>query len=160
MACCLWVDAGTVIIGTGNRANREGFRQIEEVLRPMGVENFIHLQIPYGYAHIDSIVSFLDIKTAVVDPLRIPWDVWSALHQKGFNILEAPSPEETQDLALNFVTLYPGSIVMAAGYPHTKEFLEKNGIQVNEVEVSELRKGWGSLHCMTAVLRRDPIGKL
>ncbi len=159
MACCLWADAKTVIIGTGNRANIEGVRQIEEVLRPMGVENFLHLQIPYGYAHIDSIVSFVDKKTAIIDPARFPWDVWNALKKGGFTLFEAPSPEETDNLALNFVTLSPGSVVMASGSPETKKFLEHHDIQVNEVEISELRKGWGSIHCMTAVLKRDPVSK-
>ncbi len=159
-ACCLWVDAGTVIIGTGNRANKEGAVQVEQILGSMGVEHFLPLQIPYGYAHIDSIISFVDKKTAVFDPARLPWDVWTALKNRGFKLLAAPSPHETQELALNFVTLARGSVVMAAGYPVTKKFLEDHRIQAIEVEISELRKGWGSLHCMTAILRRDPIGCL
>ena len=159
-ACCLWVDAGTVIIGTGNRANKDGAQQIEGILRSIGVEHFLHLQIPYGYAHIDSIISFVTEKIAVIDPMRLPWDVWTSLKKRGFQILEAPSPEETQDLALNFVALKPGSIVMASGFPATKNFLEDHGIQVSEIDISELRKGWGSLHCMTAILKRDPIGRI
>jgi N-dimethylarginine dimethylaminohydrolase len=159
-ACCLWVDAATVIIGTGNRANKEGARQVEQVLSSMGVENFLHLSIPYGYAHIDSIISFVDKKTAVFDPVRLPWDVWTVLKGRGFKLLEAPSPRETQELALNFVALDQGSILMAAGFPETKKFLENHKIQVITVEISELRKGWGSLHCMTAALRRDLIGRL
>jgi N-dimethylarginine dimethylaminohydrolase len=159
-ACCLWVDAGTVIIGTGNRANREGALQVERVLGSMGVEDFLHLQIPFGYAHIDSIISFVDKKTAVFDPVRLPWDVWTALKNRDFKLFEAPSPHETKDLALNLVALAPGKVLMAAGYPETKEFLQAWGIAVIEVEISELRKGWGSLHCMTAILKREPVGKL
>jgi N-dimethylarginine dimethylaminohydrolase len=159
-ACCLWVDAGTVIIGTGNRANREGAQQVEQVLGSMGVGDFLHLPIPYGYAHIDSIISFVDKKTAVFDPARLPWDVWTALKNRDFKLFEAPSPQETQDLALNFVALAPGKILMAAGFPETKEFLQSRGIAAHEVEISELRKGWGSLHCMTAILRREPVGRL
>lgn len=159
-ACCLWVDAGTVIIGTGNRANKEGAQQVEQTLASMGVEHFLSLPIPYGYAHIDSIISFVDKKTAVFDPARLPWDVWTALKKRDFRLLEAPSPHETQELSLNFVTLAPGEILMAAGYPETKKFLESQGISIAEVEITELRKGWGSLHCMTAVLRRELIGRL
>lgn len=159
-ACCLWVDAGTAIIGTGNRANREGAHQVEQVLGLMGVEDFLHLPIPYGYAHIDSIISFVEKKTAVFDPARLPWDVWIALKNRGFRLFEAPSPQETKNLALNFVTMAPGNILMAAGFSETKEFLQSRGTAVHEVEISELRKGWGSLHCMTAVLKRDFIGRL
>lgn len=158
-ACCLWIDSGSVIIGTGNRANREGARQLEEVLRPMGVENFWYFPIPYGYAHIDSIISFIKKKTVIIDPIRIPWDIWSVLKNMGFKILEAPDSMEIQNLALNVVALEPGSVAMASGFPVTKKFLEENGIEVKEVDVTELRKGWGSLHCMTAILKRDSIGK-
>lgn len=159
-ACCLWVEAGTVVLGSGNRANYEGCRQVEEVLATIEVENFIHLQIPYGYAHIDSLISFVDETTALFDPSRLPWDVWMALSDLGIRLLEAPSPEETQGLALNLVALEPGKVLMAAGFPETRAFLERQGIAVSEVEVSELRKGWGSLHCMTAVLKRDPVGRI
>jgi N-dimethylarginine dimethylaminohydrolase len=159
-ACCLWVDVETVVIGTGNRANEEGAAQVGQTLRAMGVENFLRIQIPFGYAHIDSIISFLDKKTAIFDPIRLPWDVWTALNNRGFRLFEAPSSHETRDLALNFVALAPGSIVMAAGFPETKKYLQSLGIAVTEVEIDELRKGWGSLHCMTAILKRDPIGRL
>ncbi|MBN1273835.1 MAG: amidinotransferase [Candidatus Aminicenantes bacterium] len=159
-ACCLWVDAGTVIMGTGNRANEEGCRQVEEILLQTGVEDIFPFQIPFGGAHIDSFVSFMDEKTAVFDPVRMPWDVWTALRKKGIKLLEAPSPEETQELALNIVALSPRIVLMAAGFPKTRAFLEKHGVGVTEVDVTELRKGWGSLHCMTAVLKRDLIGKI
>ncbi len=159
-ACCLWVDAGSVIIGTGNRANQEGARQVELALQSMGVEHFYQMQIPYGYAHIDSIISFVDKKTAVIDPAHLPWDVWTALKKKGFNLLEAPSPKETSELALNFVAISPGSVMMSSGFPETKKFLQDHDVEVNEVDISELRKAWGSLHCMTAVLKREPIGRL
>lgn len=159
-ACCLWVDASTVILGTGNRANMEGARQVEQTLASMGVEHVIHLPIPYGYAHIDSIIAFVDKKTVLFDPARLPWDVWTALKSRGFKLFEAPSSSETGNLALNFVALAPGKILMAAGFPETKEFLRSHGIAVADVEISELRKGWGSLHCMTAVLKREPIGRL
>lgn len=159
-ACLLWADAETVIIGTGNRANSEGCRQVEEVLRSMGVEHFLRLQIPYGYAHIDSIVSFADLKTAVIDPRRVPWDVYAALKERGITLLEATDPDETKNLAANFVAIKPGLVIMAAGNPATKKLLEDNGIEVIETDVSEILKGWGSIHCMTAVLKRDPVGKV
>ncbi|KPK95839.1 amidinotransferase [bacterium SM23_31] len=159
-ACCLWIDSETVIIGTGNRANIEGCRQVEEILRQMGVEHVWYLQIPYGYAHIDSIVSFVDKKTAIIDPAHLPWNIWTALRQRGIKILEAPAPQETQNLALNVVALAPGHVVMASGNPATKKFLEDHSIQVTELDMSEILKGWGSIHCMTAALKRDPVGKL
>jgi N-dimethylarginine dimethylaminohydrolase len=159
-ACCLWVDEQTVIIGTGNRANDEGCYQVEEVLRGMGVERIIHLQIPYGYAHIDSIISFVEPNRAIFDPGHLTWDVWTALRDVGIELFAAPDSEEVAKLALNVVALEPGHVVMAAGNPNTRSFYEEIGVRVTECDVSELLKGWGSLHCMSATLRRDPIGRV
>jgi len=157
-ACCLWVDAETVIFGSGNRANTEGIRQLKEILKQVGVTHFLQMQIPHGYAHIDSIVSFIDKKTAMIDPCRFPPDLGKALIKRGVTLLEAPSAEETANLSLNFVALSPGVILFSSGFPKTKTALNEHGIKVIEIDVSELRKGWGSLHCMTAVLKREPIG--
>ncbi len=156
-ACCLWVDAETVILGKGNRANSEGIRQLKEILKQVGVTHFLQMEIPDGYAHIDSIVSFIDKKTAMIDPWRFPPDLGEALKERGVTLLEAPSAEETTNLSLNFVALSPGVILFASGFPKTKFALKKQGIKVMGIDVSELRKGWGSLHCMTAVLKREFI---
>ena len=53
-----------------------------------------------------------------------------------------------------------GEKIYRAGNPNTKALYEEIGVQVTECDVSELLKGWGSLHCMTATLRRDPVGRL
>ncbi|MFQ5742712.1 MAG: dimethylarginine dimethylaminohydrolase family protein [Acidobacteriota bacterium] len=159
-ACCLWIDAATVLMGSGNRANREGCRQVEEALRQIGVERFLQLQIPFGYAHIDGIVTFVDKRLAIVDPHHIPWDTLNSLRETGLRVLEAPATEELPGLSLNGVALSPGHIVMASGNPATRRFIEDQGVQVTEVDVSELLKAWGSIHCMTGVLKRDAVGKL
>jgi arginine deiminase len=39
--------------------------------------------------------------------------------------------------------------------PQAVELLEKNGITVDVLDLSELNKGRGSVHCMTAFLKRD-----
>ncbi len=72
-----------------------------------------------------------------------------------FNIIEAPSIEEaTQGGAVNFVALGPRKILMAAGNPLTRKALEAEGVEVHVIDISEIQKGWGGLHCMTAFLKR------
>ena len=39
----------------------------------------------------------------------------------------------------------------------TKKALEKAGVEVINVDVSELMKGYGCLHCMTAFLEREEL---
>ena len=48
----------------------------------------------------------------------------------------------------------PGTVVMPAGNPRSQELLEKNGIKVIPVDISEILKGYGAIHCCTAFLKR------
>ena len=85
----------------------------------------------------------------------MPYDIIDMLKKKGYKILEAPSRTEVREtFGINFVTLEPGHIVMPAGNPRTQELLEKNGVKVETPDISEIMKGRGALHCITAYLKR------
>lgn len=155
-ACAMWVDPETVILGTGNRCNAEGQRQVSEVLHGIGVRHIIPFQIPYGHAHIDGFINMIDRDLALIFPWQVPHDVWQALRDRGVKVLTCPSIEELKhNSAVNFVAVGPRKIVAVKGNHKTHELLARNGIEVIEVDVSELRKGRGAIHCMTGYLARD-----
>lgn len=154
-ACAMWVDRRTVILGTGVRCNHEGARQVTEALRTMGVENIIAFPIPYGHAHVDGLMNMLDHDLAIIFPWQTPYDVWRALVDRGITVIEAPSVEEVKEgSAVNMVALGPRQVLMPAGNPLTRTALEAERVEVVEIDIPELRKGWGALHCMTAFLKR------
>ncbi|MBI1800623.1 MAG: amidinotransferase [Chloroflexi bacterium] len=155
-ACAMWVDRRTVILGTGVRCNAEGARQVSEALRGMGVEEIIPFQIPYGHAHVDGLMNMLDYNLCMIFPWQVPHDVVMALRKRGYEILEAPSLDEIKNgSALNWVALGPRKVVFPAGNPRTRDLLESKDVDVIEVDVSEIRKGWGAIHCMSVFLKRD-----
>lgn len=157
-ACLLWLDRETVIVGTGSRANASGVAQVERELRDQGVTTFLPFQIPYGHAHLDGIMNVADRKTVMVFPWQVPYDVCKPLLDRGFTLVENPYVEEVKvSFGINFVALAPGKVVMPAGNPRTRELLEGAGVTCIEVDLSEIIKGWGAVHCMTAFLRRDPV---
>lgn len=157
-ACAMWADRETVLLGTGARTNEEGARQVEAELRNLGVKHVVRFQIPYGHAHIDGLLNIADRDKAICFPWQTPYDVVWALKERGFTVLEATSIEEVKlTFACNFVALEPGKVVMPGGNPRTKEILEDAGVEVIQVDVSEIMKGWGAIHCMTAFLKRDPV---
>ncbi len=157
-ACALWIDRETIILGSGVRSNPEGVRQVQQQLEDMGVTNIWHFQIPYGHAHLDGLVNIVDKKKALIFPWQTPYDIWHKLKQHGFSFIEAPSVEEVKvGMAMNVVALEPGVIMIPMGNPSTKKALEQAGVTVIEVDISELMKGFGALHCMSAFLRRDEI---
>lgn len=151
----MWVDRQTVILATGARTNRSGFDQVAGELSRMGVTQIVHMPIPYGHAHIDGLLNFAARDVVMIHAPQVPYDVVDVLNHKGFKILEAPSQTEAkQNLAINFVALRPGLVVQHDGNPRTRAVLEAAGIEVLPVEVTEILKGAGGVHCMTAFLKR------
>lgn len=154
----LWIDRRSVFLGIGNRTNLEGARQVEAELRRVGVEEVIYVQVPYGQAHLDGVFNIASRDTAACFPWQTPHLVAETLLRKGFRILEIQWPEEAKlGMATNFVAIRPGTIVMPAGCPRSRDLYLEAGLEVIEADISELRKGWGSIHCMTAVLAREIV---
>jgi N-dimethylarginine dimethylaminohydrolase len=157
-ACALWVDRKTVILGTGVRCNAEGARQVSEALRGMGVEEIVPFQIPYGHAHVDGLMNMLDYNLCMVFPWQVPHEVVMALKKRDYEVLEAPAIDEVKNsMGLNWVALAPRKVVMPKGNPRTREVLESKDVEVIELDVSELMKGWGAIHCMSVFLKRDEL---
>jgi N-dimethylarginine dimethylaminohydrolase len=155
-ANAMWIDRKTVILSLSSRANLEGYKQMEQTLRYLGVTDIITMQIPYGHAHIDGLLNIASEDTILLHASQVPYVVVEALKKKGFNILETPSQTETKyKYATNFVATEPGKVVTSIGSPRAVELLVKNGIDVTVLDLSELNKGRGSVHCMTAFLKRD-----
>ncbi|MDD3290398.1 MAG: arginine deiminase family protein [Eubacteriales bacterium] len=154
-ANAMWIDRKNVILSSGARANRAGVEQMMFEMKRMGVENILHMTIPYGHAHIDGLLNFASEDTAMIYAPQVPYDIVDFLKKTGFRILECPSMEESKlGAAVNFVAIESGTVVQCDNNPKSREVLEKNGIKVIPVDFSEVLKGWGAMHCCTAFLKR------
>ncbi|QAT41837.1 dimethylarginine dimethylaminohydrolase family protein [Aminipila luticellarii] len=153
-ANAMWVDRHTCVLSTGSRCNKNGFEQVSYELKRMGVEVY-PMQQPYSNIHIDGLMNPASNDMVLVHASQVPYDILDMLKRKGYKILEAPSQTEVREtFGCNFVALEPGNIVMPEGNPRTQELLERNGIRVTTVNISEIMKGKGALHCITAYLKR------
>lgn len=153
-ANAMWVDRHTCVLSTGVRCNRSGFEQVKSELNRMGVEVY-HMQQPYSNIHIDGIMSPISDDKILIHASQVPYDIVDLLKKKGYLIIEAPSRSEVRDTyAANFVVLEPNNILIAEGNYRTIELLEKHGVKVTTMNISEIMKGKGSLHCITAFLKR------
>ncbi len=151
-----WVDRDLCFVAEGLRTNREGADQVERALREIGTREVVRVQLPYGAMHLDGLLNFADRDLAVIWPRRTPYLVWQTLRERGFRFIEVEDELEAQQrLPLNFVALEPGKVLMPRGGERLRARYEEAGITCVEVEVGELIKGGGGLHCMTAFLRRD-----
>lgn len=150
----MWVDRHTCVISTGIRCNKSGFEQVKTELERMGVEVY-HMQQPYSNIHIDGLMNPISHDKVLVHASQVPYDIIDMLKRKGYEILEAPSQTEVREgFACNFVALEPDNIVIADDNPRTIDMLDKHGVKIQTIDISEIKKGRGSLHCITAFLKR------
>ena len=155
-ANAMWVDRHTVILSLSVRANRSGYDQMATELKRQGVTDIIPMQIPYGHAHVDGLLNIASDDLVFIHAMQVPFEVVDALKRKGYRILETPSLTEAKyGHSTNFVAIEPGHVVSGNLAPRSVELLEKHGIKVDVLDLSELNKGRGSVHCMTAFLKRD-----
>jgi N-dimethylarginine dimethylaminohydrolase len=152
-----YLREGVVLVSFGMRSNREGCRQVAGILKDIGLEPVI-VEMPYGTGHLDGGLSIVDKRKAIVRPYHCPYGAIEQLRRLGYEVIEAPDTHETDtNMALNMVPIAPGVVVMPAGNPNTVRALAKHGIEVHPVDVSELQKGNGAIHCMTGVIARDAV---
>jgi arginine deiminase len=150
-----WLDEGTVLLATGLRTNDEGAAQVAATLAEQGVD-VVPAGLPYGAMHLMGTLRFPAPDLAVAWPGRVPYAAVEALRSRGYRVLMMPEEEKAQRrVALNFVTLGPGQILMPGGHPATRHFYEAAGITCHEVEIGELAKAAGGIGCLTGVLWRD-----
>lgn len=153
-----WIDAETVLLATGLRTNAEGAAQVTRTLREMGVE-VVHVGLPYGAMHLMGTLRFAERDLALAWYGRVPYAAVEALRARGYTVLFVPNEDEAKcGMALNFVTLGPRHVLMAAGNPITQAFYERAGISCETVRVSELLKAAGGIGCLTGILERETKG--
>jgi N-dimethylarginine dimethylaminohydrolase len=128
------------------------------MLRQIGVRDVIRVGLPYGAMHLDGCLSILDRDLAVVWPQRTPLAVVRTLRERGFRLIDVVDTEEAfTELSLNGVALAPGKLLMPAGGARHRTLFEEAGVECVTVEIDELIKAGGGIHCMTAFLKRDPL---
>jgi N-dimethylarginine dimethylaminohydrolase len=150
------LDEGVVLVSFGMRSNREGCRQVMNVLRDIGLEP-VQVEMPYGTGHIDGGLALVDKRKAIVRPYHCPYGAIDAMRRLGYQIIEQADENETHTgMALNLVPVAPGVVVMPSGNPKTQRALEKLGVECHPVDVFELAKGCGAIHCMSGVIHREP----
>ncbi len=140
--------------GTSIRCNDEGARQLEEALRPLGIELIV---VPLsGFSiHLDGAFGMVDVDKALIHAPGLPYSFLARLEELR---IEAVWCHPDELWAINSLVLEPGRVLMCEGYPRTAEKLEARGIEVLAVPYDEIQKNGGGIHCSTMELIRDDVG--
>ena len=156
----LWLDDRTLVAGIGFRTNREGVRQLERGLEPLGIE-VLASELPYftgpeACLHLLSLISILDHDLAVVYPPLMPVPLWLEIEARGFQLVVVPE-EEFATMGTNVLALGPRSCLVLEGNPRTRQGLEDAGCQVFSYRGQEISlKCEGGPTCLTRPLLRRP----
>ena len=148
------IEEGVLLLGCGGeRTNMEGAEQVAEWFRAEGWEVRMAYFDPY-YVHIDlMVVPIAEKLTAVclacTEPGIVDW-----LKEKGHEIIDVPFAD-TMDLGCNFMSLGNKRVILPSHSQSLSKQLKARGFEVAEVDMSEISKTGGGIHCMAQALRRQ-----
>ena len=148
------IEPGCVLIGCGGeRTQDEAVQQVKGWFEAEGWEVKPTYFDPY-YVHIDLMVVMLAEKLAAVCLECTAPDVVEWLKGKGIEILPVPF-QDTITLGCNVMSLGKDRIIAPK---HSRSLIEQakaRGFEVAEIDMSEISKTGGGIHCMAQALRRE-----
>ena len=132
-----------VFVGCSTRTNGEAVSQLRRLLAPFGYA--VEPVVVRGALHLKSAV------TAVGDSLLLVNRGWAPVDVLGaFELLETHPLEPHGANALRV----GDSIVYPQAFPRTREVLERRGLDVRCVDMSELAKAEGAVTCCSLVFNQ------
>ncbi|PRD41424.1 amidinotransferase [Phyllobacterium phragmitis] len=149
------IEEGCVLIGCGGaRTQEEGARQVEDWFRREGWETRLAFIDEY-YVHIDLMVVPIAPKLTAVclactEPGIVDW-----LMGKGHEIIDVPF-QDTINLGCNFMSLGGDRVIAPSSSTTLIKKLKALGFEVASVDMSEISKTGGGIHCMAQALLRSP----
>ena len=155
----LWLDEQTLIAGKGFRTNDEGVEQLRTLLVPQKVQvldfDLNYFQGKDACLHLQSFISLVDVKTALVYLPLMPVRLYELLLKKQFQIIEVPE-EEFLSMGPNVLTIKPKVLLCLDKNPLTIQRLHAAGMTVFTYKGDELSlKTEGCPTCLTRPLKRD-----
>lgn len=155
----LWLDDVTLCIGRGFRTNDEGIRQIKQAVRDLGIEVVV-VELPYDQGqeaclHLQSLISLVDHKIALVYKKLLPISFVQYLEAKGFELVDVPENEYVT-MGPNVLAIAPKVCLTLEGNNETKRKLENVGCTVYTYKGNEIsHKAEGGATCLTRPLLRN-----
>ena len=132
---------GHFFIGISQRTNREGGRQLAEILAGEGyTSSFIDVRAVPGILHLKSGIAYLGEGNLLLIPALQDLDLFSAYRTHTV-------PDE-ESYAANCVRVND-SILLPAGYPQVYNLVDKMGCECIPLEMSEFARMDGGLSCLS-----------
>lgn len=148
------LDRHTAIVGRSVRINDEGIEQLRSLLKQQDMD-LIVVDMPAYYIHLDETFVPVDRDKVLCSTFILPFWFLKMLKDKGFRIIECDRDDPM--LTNNCIALEPGKVLFSARGKKTMENLKKAGVEVIPVDISEINKLGGGIHCSTLPIYRDHV---
>lgn len=140
----------TVYVGLSARTNREGIKQLRNLLRPDGYE--VKPVEVRGCLHLKSGCSYVGSDTVLVNRSWI-----DSRKLLDVELIDVPKAEPAAANALPVSDV----VILPASFPKTRELLEQRGFRVRSLDLSELQKAEAGVTCSSLIFEdnsaaRDP----
>lgn len=146
----LFVDEETIWLGVGGRTLREAAKELQSRLPEHEV---VPIEMRAEYLHLDCVFNVVAPDIALVYREAIPPMLLDRLKRR--YELVAVTEHEQFCMGTNMLSLGDGKVVSQPQNQRINESLLRLGLDVLEVDISEIIKSGGAFRCMTFPLRRD-----
>jgi len=133
------VTPDRILIGLSARTDETGAAELQRLLESIGMRSRI-VRVPRGTLHLKSDCSLVDEETILATP-----ELAQSGLLEGYRVLVVPNEERsaTNVLRINDV------LFIREGCPHTQDVLQKHGLKVLPLPVSEIARIDAGLSCMS-----------
>lgn len=146
----LFVDEETIWLGVGGRTLREAAKELQSRLPEHEV---VPIEMRAEYLHLDCVFNVVAPDIALVYREAIPPMLLERLKRR--YELVAVTEHEQFCMGTNMLSLGDGKVVSQPQNQRINETLLRLGLDVLEVDISEIIKSGGAFRCMTFPLRRE-----
>lgn len=148
-----FIDDYTMAVGMIARTDAAGFDNIKRQVNDLGYE-MISVPAERKYLHLDVCANIVAEKVAVVCPEILPPSFIRALKKRNYELVTI-TEEEVIHYDANIQCLGNEKVLSSCHNEAVNSRLKTLGLEVIEIDVSEIVKGGGGIHCMTFPLHRD-----
>jgi N-dimethylarginine dimethylaminohydrolase len=147
----VFIDKGNVLLGIGDRTNGEALEKLR-VFEPS--IKFHPVYLPKDFLHLDVVLNIVSGNLALAYVPALDDDTLSLLKSRRFRIINVSS-EEQETMATNALAIGDNKVLAAGSNRRTNAEMRKQGLDVIEIDMSEILKGGGGPRCMTLPVLRE-----
>lgn len=148
----MFMNEHWVAVGMADRTNEAGLVEIKKILEPLGYE-VTGVPLKNEYLHLDMCFNLVDDYLAVSYKQGLPEEFRELLAKRNIEIIDVP--EEAIYLhGCNLQALGEHRVLSLKQNECVNEKLAAKGMEVIELDITEILKAGGGPHCMTFPLLR------